>query len=351
VIYSLASWIYRFFVFAGIALLVYHLTFKALGIVLAAIEVWFFIARPIVAELTVWSGIVAKSRLNKHTFVTLAVMLLILILLFIPWRGRVDVPGLLRAEQQAVLLAAEPGRLVAMAKPNTQVTEGEELFRLESADITHSTAVARAQLETAQAALVSSSFDADRRRGHQASYARVSEAAAALWRAETRAATLVVRAPFAGELKDVPPDLRIGDDIRRLERLGILIASTVAVVEAYVTEADLDRVRTGASARLILLDGRTLPLVVSEIAHVSTRALDVPELASTNEGPIAVRRGTGGTLVPERAIYRVILTTRDPSAETMSRLAGRIVIEAAPRSFIDILYRKAVALIIRESSM
>jgi putative peptide zinc metalloprotease protein len=161
----------------------------------------------------------------------------------------------------------------------------------------------------------------------------------------------VVRAPFAGELKDVPPDLRIGDDIRRLERLGILIASTVAVVEAYVTEADLDRVRTGASTRLIPLDGRTLPLVVSEVAHVSTRALDVPELASTNEGPIAVRRGTGGILVPERAIYRVILTTSDPSAETTSRLAGRVVIEAAPRSFIDILYRKTVALVIRESSL
>lgn len=350
VIYSLACWIYRFFLFVGIAVLVYHLTFKALGIVLAAIELWFFVARPIVAEMAEWVPLLTR-RPNRHTFVTLGVVALLLVLLFVPWRGRVDAPGLLRAEQQAILLAAEPGRLVAMAGQNARVAAGAELFQLDSADISHAMAVARAQLEAAQAALVSSPFDPDRRRGQQASYARVSEAAAALWRAESRAANLQVRAPFAGQLTDVPPDLRIGDDIRRLERLGVVVASSRPLVEAYVGEPDLDRVAAGAHAKLILLDGRTLPLVVSEVAHASTRVFEVPELASIHEGPVAVRRGASGGMVPERAVYRVLLTGTDASEVATSRIVGRVVIEAPPRSFADMIYRKTVALVLRESSM
>lgn len=350
VVYSLACWIYRFFLFIGIAVLVYQVTFKALGIVLAAIELWFFVVRPIASEMAAWIPLLARSRPGKHTYATLGFVVLMAVLLFVPWRGRVDAPGIVRAEQQTVLLAAEPGRLVSMASQNVQVAAGQELFRLESAEVSHSMAVARAQLESAQAALASSPFDPDRRRSQQASFARASEAAAALARAELRSANLRLRAPFTGQLKDVPPDLRIGDDVRRLERLGVLVASSAPLVEAYVAEPDLDRVAIGADAWLVLLDGRTVPLTVTEIARSSTRVFEVPELSSAHAGPVAVRRGASGTMVPEGAIYRVLL--RGSNAEEISsRIVGRVVIKAPPRSFADIVYRKFVALLLRESSV
>ncbi len=44
-LYAYAIWIYRFFLFLGIALLVYHATFKVLGIILFLIEIGWFIAR------------------------------------------------------------------------------------------------------------------------------------------------------------------------------------------------------------------------------------------------------------------------------------------------------------------
>ena len=350
-VYAFSSWIYRLIVFGGIALLVYHLTFKALGIVLAAIEIWFFIARPIVRELAVWAEIVSKNRPNLHSWVTLTLVVLLLSLLFVPWRGRVDAPALLKADKQVALLAAEPGRLAFMVEPHTPVREGQDIFLFESVDISHSLDVARAQLEVAQAEYAVTSFNPDKRRAQQASYARISEVTASLSRAEARAANLRVRAPFAGTLKDVPPDLRIADDVRRGEKLGILIASDRTQVEAYVAEPDLDRVHVGAGAKLILIDGRVVPLVVQDIAHASTRSLDVPELASTNEGPIAVRRGPSSTLVPDRSIYRVVLSATNPAFTATTRLVGRVAIDAPARSAADLIYRKTVALLLRESAL
>jgi putative peptide zinc metalloprotease protein len=86
------------------------------------------------------------------------------------------------------------------------------------------------------------------------------------------------------------------------------------------------------------------------VAHASTRALEVIELASTHEGPIAVRRGPQNTLVPEHALYRVLLTGKRPLGTTTSRTVGTVVIDAPPRSLADIVYRRAVALLLREAS-
>ena len=55
-------------------------------------------------------------------------------------------------------------------------------------------------------------------------------------------------------------------------------------------------------------------------------------------------------MVPEDAIYRVLLRGSN-AEETSSRIVGRVVIKAPTRSFADIVYRKFVALVLRESSV
>lgn len=350
VTWSIATWIYRFFLFMGIAVLVYHLTFKVLGVVLMVIEIWFFVARPIVKEFGVWAKLPTVRKPNRYTWGTLALFALLMLALLVPWRGRVDAPALLRAERQMALMAAEPGRLVEMVAEKAHVAEGQVLFRMDSVEIDHDIAAARAQLEAAQAEQTAGTYNPERRRTQQAALARTSEAGAALARSESRAGSLEVTAPFAGEVRDIPTDLRVGAQIRRLERLGVLVAADSSVVEAFVSEADLDRVQPGAAARFIQVDGDTLSLKVAEVAHASTRALEVIELASTHEGPISVRRGPQNTLVPEHALYRVLLVGEQPLGTTTSRTVGTVVIDAPPRSIADIIYRRAVALLLREAS-
>jgi putative peptide zinc metalloprotease protein len=348
--YSVASWTYRFFLFMGIAVLVYHVTFKALGIVLMAIEIWFFLARPIVRELIAWAKLATLRRPNRHSLITLGLFALLLAALVVPWRGRIDAPALLRAERQILLLTSEPGRLAYRLPSGAHVAEGEVIYRLESIELEHDVAAARARLEQVQAQNTAGSFNPDRRRDQQTNLARAAEAAAALAHAEQRSASLEIRAPFAGQLRDVPEGLRLGDYVRRLERLSVLV-SEGAVVEAYVAESDLERVRVGAAARFIPVDGPALSLVVAEVAHTSTRALEVAELASTHEGPIPVRRsGSSGPLVPDAAVYRVLLTGAAALPVASSRTVGEVVIDAPARSFVVALYRRAVAVLLREAT-
>ena len=350
VVYSIISWVYRFFLFTGIAVLVYHFAFKLLGLFLMGIELWYFVTRPIVREVMAWVKLSRTQRVNRHTVVTLTVFALLIVALAVPWRGKVEAPGLRRAERQATLLSSEPGRLTWRVADNAVVKEGEVMFRLESMEIDHAIRTARAQYDQAQSDQTAGVFNPGRRGDTQTAGARVAEAAAAFVRAQARAQSLQIVAPFSGMVRDVPAGLRPGDDIRRLERLGVLVTGGASVVEAYVAEADLDRVMPGARAVFIPVDGPTVALKVAEMAHVSTQTLDVQELASTHGGPVPVRRKEGGTLIPDGAIYRIVLVGQPPLPGTPERIVGSVVIDAPARSVLSVVYHRAVAVLMREAS-
>ncbi len=350
VVYSIISWVYRFFLFTGIAVLVYHFAFKLLGLFLMGIELWYFVTKPIVGEVMAWVKLSRTQRVNRHMVVTLTVFALLIVALAVPWRGKVEAPGLRRAERQATVLSSEPGRLTWRVADNAVVKEGDVMFRLESMEIDHAIRTARAQYDQAQSDQTAGVFNPGRRGDTQTAGARVAEAAAAFVRAQARAQSLQIVAPFSGMVRDVPAGLRPGDDIRRLERLGVLVTGGASVVEAYVAEADLDRVVPGARAVFIPVDGQTVALKVAEMAHVSTQTLDVQELASNHGGPVPVRRKEGGALIPDGAIYRIVLVGQTPLPGTPERIVGSVVIDAPARSVLSVVYHRAVAVLMREAS-
>ncbi len=349
--YSVSTWIYRFFLFLGIALLVYHFAFRALGIILMGIEIWYFVCRPIFNEVIALARVGTSTPLNRHGVLTLLTLAALIGLLVFPWRGRVDAPGILRAARQATLYTVEPGRLVKLTGNGSRVDAGAVLFALESADIDHDLRTSAAQLAGAQADLAARSFDAERRRAQQAAMAMASASAATLAHAEARAAALAVVAPFPGLLTDVPAALRRGDDLKRLEPLGVLIDTAAPIVEAYVGEADLDRVRPGARAVFLREDGLRVDLYVRDVDRVSTRLLEAAELASPNGGALPARKDSHGGIVPEHAVYRVQLAFPGTPPAVTRRIAGHVVIEAPAESLARATYRRAVAVLRRESAL
>ena len=96
--FELLTWCYRLGVFVGIAVAVYLFFFKALGLLLFAVEISWFVVRPIWKELQVWwsgRGEVAASRRR------LALLLPVLCLLpaVLPWRSQIDAPAWAHPEQ------------------------------------------------------------------------------------------------------------------------------------------------------------------------------------------------------------------------------------------------------------
>jgi putative peptide zinc metalloprotease protein len=347
--YALSTLTYRFFLFLGIALVVYHMTFKALGLFLMGVEIWWFILRPILNELRVWGGKLGGARLNRRSALSFLVLAGAILGFVLPWRASVTAPALLRDERQVVLYTAEPGELALVAHNGERVRAGDPIFRLASPEVAFHKDAAEAQLAGVDARMKGEAFDPDQATEIEAGWQELEGAVADVQQVEAQEADLTVRAPFAGTVTDVPPALRIGEWLPRREPLGMLVDPSSQIVEAYVDEADLARLHAGAKARFVPEnDEAPVDLVLVSLGTAPVRVLDTLDLASVNGGGVAVRKDANGKLVPDSAIYRAMLRPAKPLGGLALRLRGGVVIEANRTSLVERVYRRAVALVIRE---
>jgi len=123
-------------------------------------------------------------------------------------------------------------------------------------------------------------------------------------------------------------------------------------VEAFLTETSLDRIREQNSARFYpeTPSLESIPLQVVRIDKDATRSLQNGLLAMGRGGSIAVRVAPTGELVPEQAVYRVILSpVGDYLPENPKIQRGKVVIAGERRSYLQHYWRNALAVIVRES--
>jgi putative peptide zinc metalloprotease protein len=349
--YALACMVYRFTLFLGIALVVYHKAFKALGIFLMCVEIGWFLVRPIIGEIRVWHARVGRKRPETRALVTIGCCLVAVLLFVVPWRREVSAPALMRAAKQATLYVAEPGRLVEQTGNGAAVAAGQPVFELESPTVEYHKATALAALAGVQSRMKGQAFDPEQADMIAVGEQELQGAIAAVDQVSAQEALLTVRAPFAGVITDVPP-MRDGEWLPRREALAMLIDPSSAAVEAFVGEADLPRVHPGAHARFFPENGDSpIDLVVSSVETTSARVLDVNELASVYGGGVAVRKGADNKLIPETAVYRAVLVPQDPGVKAWRRLRGEVDIEGDRASLLGQIYRRAVAVLISESQV
>ncbi|MEL6600949.1 MAG: site-2 protease family protein, partial [Pseudomonadota bacterium] len=84
ILYAYATWAYRLVLYLGIALLVYTLFFKALGLALFLVEIVFLIGRPIWKELMVWRGMSGRIIRRPRAWLSFGVLFAAIALLAIP---------------------------------------------------------------------------------------------------------------------------------------------------------------------------------------------------------------------------------------------------------------------------
>lgn len=366
--YAFCVWIYRFFLFLGIALLVYHMAFKVLGIVLFAIEIVAFVLRPIFTELRAW-----RERLtsrpgggwNRRSRITAAVALIGVVAAVVPWRTRVEAPALMHAAQQARIVAPAGARIQHIGVQAGQaVSAGATLFVLDAPDMTHEIESLTRRIQVLQ---WQQSFQAMTRDTAASVPVAAGELQAARERLEVltrQRGQLTIRAPFDGLVAELAEPLGAGEWIAEGEWLASLADPSQAVVQAYASEDDLHRLRTGGRARFLAEDPgeAAVALVVSDVAATATRRLAAaPELSSTHGGAVAAMQAPRGEsrpdpdsqgLVPERAVYRVILRPAEGSDTALPRLQalrGTAVIEGEAESLLLRAWRRSAALLVRET--
>ncbi|MEI7285100.1 HlyD family efflux transporter periplasmic adaptor subunit [Pectobacterium carotovorum] len=352
--YAFAVWIYRFFLFTGIAILVYHMTFKLLGMLLFAIEIGYFVVMPVVNEVREWSKRRKDYRMNRNMTTTLTVSAVVLLLLMIPWQRGVYAPALLRAEQQSSLYMPVPAMIqridVQVGQP---VHAGQTLFTLSSDALAHERQQLERQIATLNWQSTFQVFNKEAAGDHQRVKQEHEAALQKLQVLQRQSEQLTVRAPIDGVVADMATPLETGEWLGQGEWLAVVTKPTGGLVEAFVSEKDWQRLRTGAKGTFYLQDVSrlSLPLTIVEIASTATRDLNAaPELASIYGGDIATLSDAQRKLHPEQAVYRVLLSLPDDYRAQPQVLRGTVVMDGEAQSLLIRGWKVVSAVLIRELS-
>jgi putative peptide zinc metalloprotease protein len=358
IVFAFLTWLYRFTLFLGIAVLVYHFAIKIVGVAMMVVEVGYFIAWPVVSELKTWWDRRAEIRLTPRTAMTATGAAAIVLLLVIPWRSSVEAPALLKSQQHVRVFAPDFGARVAAVnvRDGDRVEKGARLMGLLSPDIDYRLQRARIELEILEWQLGAKGATPEFLARSQVTEREYDTALAEYRSLLDQKSRLDVTAPIAGKVVDVAPALNPGTWLPPKSRLLSVVDPAAITVEAYVDEGDLARIAVGESATFYSeADSRLeVPLRVTEIARGSTRLLTEPYLASTAGGPITVRAPKQNELVPDRTIYRVTLALAQDDAQKDAQgidrvLRGWVIMRGEARSLIIRAWRTFLVVVIRES--
>lgn len=351
ILFAWATWIYRLVVFLGIAVLVYHMFAKVLGLALAVIEVMWFILLPVWSEIKVlqqkWPQIKATRR-SRRTAIVAAIAL---IMTAIPWSFQIQAQGIMKSAQVFPLIAPAAGELIHPPPPTgTLLRSGDMLMQLNSPDLESRVAISRARNSAAAWAAQAAALDPELQ-PRLLVLRRQNEAAATTLEADLREVErLAPSAPFDGVLLDVPPDIGTRTWVARHEKLGVLIDPTQRRVEAYLDERSVNRVEIGDYARFLpeTPGEKSYWLKVEHIDRDATRILPDGMLASSRGGQVPTRE-KGNQIVPDRAVYRLALRVDESVSPHTSAQRGIVVIYATPTTLMGDFLRTAIGTLVRES--
>ncbi|MDO9597604.1 MAG: HlyD family efflux transporter periplasmic adaptor subunit [Azoarcus sp.] len=353
--FAWATWIYRLVLFLGIALLVYHFFFKLLGVVLFVVEILWFVLWPIRRELQAWRARWLDIRTRRRSRTSALIALAFVSLLLVPWPGRVTASGLLRPAEVWPVYAPAGARLDALPfTEGARVPEGSVLLQLHVPDLQMHRAAMVARVDGLRWQAAASGFSDEARKRLLVNEETLSTAQAELASVETELLNYEPRAPFAGQLRDIDPDLQVGQWLASKERIALLVRDDGRwLVETWLDEDAVQRVAPGDTALFITEGGQStaLRLQVSSVARDAARVLPRPELAAQLGGHLLTRE-KNGQLVPERAIYHVTLLV-EPNTTALKALAnqswrGKLTIHARWEAPAWPYLRQMVAVLVRE---
>lgn len=349
-IWGYGAWLWRAVLFFGIALAVYHLFFKVLGIFLMFVELIWFIFLPIVREWREWWTRRDQAHAPRVLLSALG-LLAIVLLLAVPWRSAVELPSMLEAGRVSTLHAPVASRVKQVnVRDGQMVAQGEVLIELESPDLDSRQAIVRREIQIQQLQMRRQASRSETVADAGIVEQRLAEAVAEYRGLAAQRERLLIRAPQAGKVRDVLPQLNAGRWLSPKEPLARIVEPG-ARLRGYLAEAELWRIAPGADGRFIAEDPMhpAVAVQLSEIDASGARFIEQEALTSDHHGPIAVRRDQSQRPEPVQAQYAVRMTPLDNIAAPTQPLRGVVVMQGRSESLLGTAWRRLAALGVRES--
>jgi putative peptide zinc metalloprotease protein len=353
VLYAWAIWIYRFFLFLGIALVVYAYFFKLLGVALFVFEIGYFIARPVFNELKIWWMMRATLRNNRRAWVTGAGVIGLVLGVVVPWSSAVYVPAVMEARDMTRLFPPRAARVVSVhVAPGQVVAAGALLVQLEAPDLSHELSIVQMRLIAVRARLARRGADNTDREDN---LVLESELAALVMRQIgllREHSDLAVRAQRSGEVVEFNTQLLPGRWLGAKEPIATIVEGTAASALGYIGEADLWRVQAGVAGWFIPDDaaGAAIPVTLKTVAIAGAVMIDIPELAQPHGGRIAVQPDSRQKLVPTLAQYMAVMETDESVVRPAMQTRGLVQLVGQRESLFARGWRQVLKVLVRESS-
>ncbi|KHT42558.1 HlyD family efflux transporter periplasmic adaptor subunit [Pectobacterium brasiliense] len=351
-VWGYASWIWRFFLFFGIALVVYHFFIKVIGIGLMLVEIVWFIALPIAKEAYAWWSM----RKSIHPIAFLRSALLCSTLLFIllyPWGGSVHIPAVLEAEKVSTLYSPVPAQVNLLHVTDGQrVDAGDILLELTSVDLDYRLDIERQRITQLQQQRQRGAARQETASEIQVMDRQLAEALARYRGLAAQRQRLTIRAPQAGVVRDLARDMTAGRWLTADTPLLRVVEPTQGRVVGYIPEESLMRTQEGMQGVFLADDPAfsRLDVTLHNIAPTGSAYLQQEMLASDRHGPIAVRRDNERNPQPVQAQYRVRFMVQEEQFLPLQQpLRGSVILEGEKESILGTVWRRVAALGIRES--
>jgi putative peptide zinc metalloprotease protein len=351
--FAYITWAYRLTVFLGIAVLVYHFFIKLLGIVMFALELFWFIFRPVWNEAKyLWR---ARTAIRMPWRPAVAVLAVAGVLVWvIPVSHEVTAPAILRAQHENAIYAPFPARVAAVQVAELQkVAAGAALIRLEALDLGVRDKKADISVASARAELARMPANIQLQENYQVLQQRLAQAQAEKQAVAEEFARQQLRSAQEGTIRDVAPDLVVGRWVSPHQLLMRVISQSEPVIEAYVNEQQVAAISPGQTVRFFprLPDRPVLEGEVLAVDRAPQKELQRPMLASIYGGDIVVKQGQRGALVAQDAVYRVVVKPLGGVEKADAVILGRVRIETGLRFLAENFAYRVISVFIRESGI
>jgi putative peptide zinc metalloprotease protein len=353
ILFAWVTWAYRLTVFIGIALLVYHIAFKLLGIFLMLLEVIWFIVRPVWTEVAyVW-----KARKQVRMAWRPAMVVLALITAFvwiIPVSYEVTAPAIVRAQDEYAVYATFAARVTAVRVADRQAVGADtELLTLQALDLDVREKKADISIAAARAELARMPASVRLQESYGVLQERLAQALAEKQAVLDEFGRQQLRAGQAGVVRDLAPDLVAGRWVSPRQLLMRVVSQDAALIEAYVGERQVAAILPGQTVRFFphLPDRAVISGEVVAVDRSPQKQLSRPLLASLHGGEIVVKQDTHGTLVAQDAVFRVIVRPMGAAPQPDAVIHGSVRIETGLRFIVENFVYRILSVLIREGGL
>jgi len=351
--YAWLTWVYRFFIFLGIALLVYHLAFKTLGIILFVIEIYWFILRPIITETKNWYNLKSEIKLNYKTKRLFSILFVLLVILFFPWKSSIKIPAVYVSEQYTKIYSPYPAKVKEIfVSKNQEVKKGQKLIELSSPDLDLEINKVRRKIKLTKTKINRLSKLANNLSEYMILQQQLIFLQNELDGLSKTKSKLLLKSPVNGKIKDFS-NLSVNQWVSNLDPLGGVSKYGPGSVIGYLTEGEIDRFKINEYAIFIPSNGEhsRVKLISKNIDRSAISILPYLSLSSQFDGPIATRNSTNAEYEnrPMTAHYQVTFSTIDKNDLIEWEVPGYVHIDGNRYSPFLKLFKNVFSLFVRES--